>query len=165
MLARTDYAEVAKIALAVEGRTNLIFSYEKMALRDATKAPEGARLFATALFQFLHGGGTLRSRFEAWRNAVADLPRPKSRVLTWPVLTVFSFVAQPRRHFYLKPTVTRRAAKAYGYDLAYHAKPDWPTYAEVLAFANRVADDLGDLAPRDMIDIQSFLWVQGSDEY
>jgi hypothetical protein len=22
-----------------------------------------------------------------------------------------------------------------------------------------------DLSPRDMIDIQSFLWVQGSDEY
>jgi hypothetical protein len=25
--------------------------------------------------------------------------------------------------------------------------------------------DLRDLQPRDMIDIQSFLWVQGSDEY
>jgi hypothetical protein len=25
--------------------------------------------------------------------------------------------------------------------------------------------DLRDLHPRDMIDIQSFLWVQGSDEY
>ena len=25
--------------------------------------------------------------------------------------------------------------------------------------------DLRDLRPRDMIDLQSFLWVQGSDEY
>ena len=25
--------------------------------------------------------------------------------------------------------------------------------------------DLRDLRPRDMIDIQSFIWVQGSDEY
>ena len=25
--------------------------------------------------------------------------------------------------------------------------------------------DLADLRPRDMIDLQSFLWVQGSEEY
>jgi len=28
-----------------------------------------------------------------------------------------------------------------------------------------VRSDLRDLRPRDMIDVQSFLWVQGSDEY
>jgi hypothetical protein len=28
-----------------------------------------------------------------------------------------------------------------------------------------VRRDLRDLRPRDMIDIQSFMWVQGSDEY
>jgi hypothetical protein len=28
-----------------------------------------------------------------------------------------------------------------------------------------VEEDLSDLRPKDMIDIQSFLWVQGSDEY
>jgi len=28
-----------------------------------------------------------------------------------------------------------------------------------------VRRDLSDLRPRDMIDIQSFMWVQGSDEY
>jgi len=32
-------------------------------------------------------------------------------------------------------------------------------------FAEVVRRDLRDLKPRDMIDIQSFLWVQGSDEY
>ena len=28
-----------------------------------------------------------------------------------------------------------------------------------------VSRDLRDLRPRDQIDIQSFIWVQGSDEY
>jgi hypothetical protein len=28
-----------------------------------------------------------------------------------------------------------------------------------------VRNDISDLKPRDMIDLQSFLWVQGSDEY
>jgi hypothetical protein len=33
------------------------------------------------------------------------------------------------------------------------------------ALADRVARDLRDLRPRDGIDVQSFLWVLGSDEY
>ena len=33
-----------------------------------------------------------------------------------------------------------------------------------LELAALVKRDLADLRPRDMIDIQSFLWVQGSDE-
>ena len=40
-----------------------------------------------------------------------------------------------------------------------------PVYAPRLDFADQVFTDLADLEPRDMIDIQSFLWVQGSDEY
>jgi hypothetical protein len=35
----------------------------------------------------------------------------------------------------------------------------------VFGFTARVRRDLRDLRPRDMIDIQSFMWVQGSDEY
>jgi hypothetical protein len=35
----------------------------------------------------------------------------------------------------------------------------------VLEFARAVRHDLRDLRPRDMIDVQSFLWVLGSDEY
>jgi hypothetical protein len=35
----------------------------------------------------------------------------------------------------------------------------------LLDFVARVRADVSDLRPRDMIDLQSFLWVQGSDEY
>lgn len=84
---------------------------------------------------------------------------------TWPVLTVVGFLAQPRMHIYLKPTVTRRAAAAYGYDLIYRSQPSWETYKSLLGFAPAVQRDMRDLHPRDMIDIQSFIWVQGPDEY
>jgi hypothetical protein len=96
---------------------------------------------------------------------VNDLPRRQTRVLTWPVLTVFGFIAQPEDHFFLKPNVTRTAAREYGYDFGYCSRPDWQTYRNLLEFASTVSRDLRDLRPRDMIDIQSFLWVQGSDEY
>jgi hypothetical protein len=165
LLDAKEFGEISARAVAIESRTNLLFSFEKMALRDAVKSAAGARAFAEGLFEFLYGEGPVSSRFATWCDVVAVLPRRQTRVLTWPVVTVFGFIAQPRIHFFLKPMVTRQAAKRYGYELEYQSRPRWNTYAGVLAFARRVRDDLRDLRPRDMIDLQSFLWVQGSDEY
>lgn len=165
LIADGKYAEIARRAVAIESRTNLLFSFEKMALRDAVKAAEGARAFAEGLFEFLHGQSGEQSRFERWCEVVGELPRRQTRVLTWPLVTVFGFLARPDRHFFLKPMVTRAAAREYGYELRYQSRPNWDTYSNLLEFAGQVRLDLNDLKPRDMIDIQSFVWVQGSDEY
>jgi hypothetical protein len=165
-LLRADrHAEIAARAVKIESRTNLLFSFEKMALRDAVRSPDGARLFAAGLHDFLHGTGSMQQRFERWCAAVAQLPRRQTRVLTWPVVTVFGFIAQPERHIFLKPNVTRAAARAYGFEFSYGSRPSWPTYASLLAFAEQVCRDQRDLRPADLIDAQGFIWVQGSDEY
>ena len=160
-----EYAAVAASAVVIESRTNLLFSFEKMALRDAVKSAVGARAFANGLFEFLHGDGALDARFDAWCQVLAELPRRQTRVLTWPVATVFGFIAQPSQHFFLKPNVTRRAFEAYGLRFAYSSRPNGETYCELLNLTRNVKRDLAAMHPRDMIDIQSFLWVQGSDEY
>jgi hypothetical protein len=160
-----DFAGIAQRAVAIEARTNLLFSFEKMALRDALKSDAGAKAFAAGLWDLLHGDAPMPEHFDRWAAVLAHLPRRQTRVLTWPLATVFGFIAQPRLHFFLKPMVTRRAARNYGYNLAYQAKPDWATYSGVLAFAQTVRTDIRDLRPRDMIDLQSYIWVQGSDEY
>ena len=165
LLRARRFDEIALRAVRLESRTNLLFSFEKMALRDAVKPPEGARAFAQGLFEFVYGGGEGAAAFERWCAVLAQLPRKQTRVLTWPVATVFGFVARPDRHVFLKPNVTRRAAAAYGFPFAYRSKPAYDTYASLLEFARTVRGDLRDLRPRDLIDIQSFLWVQGSDEY
>jgi len=165
LLGAGRYQEIASHAISIESRTNLLFSFEKMALRDAVKSHAGAQAFAHGLYDFLHGLGNIEVRFNRWRDVVAALPRRQTRVLTWPVLTVMGFIAQPRTHIYLKPTVTRRAAEAYGFDFTYRSQPTWETYRSLLDFAFTIQHDMSDLHPRDMIDIQSFIWVQGSDEY
>lgn len=159
------FTEIAEHAVRIESRTNLLFSFEKMALRDAVRSPAGARTFAEGLDQLVHGGGDLDRRFAAWVDAVAALPRKQTRVLTWPLLTVFPFIALPEEHVFLKPNVTRIAARVYGFDFHYRSRPSPDTYRSLLDFAARVARDVRDLRPRDMIDVQSFVWVQGSDEY
>ena len=167
LLSAGEYGEIAARAIRVEqqSRHSMIFSFEKMALRDAVRSADGARIFAVGLFNLLHGSGPLPQRFAQWVEAVSALPRRQTRVLTWPLVTVFGFIAQPKVHVFVKPLVTRRAAEAYGYTLEYTATPSWTMYARVLDFARRIRADLKDLRPRDMIDIQSFMWVQGSDEY
>lgn len=165
LLKTGEVEEIARRAVMIESRTNLLFSFEKMAIRDAVKSHTGAKAFAEGLFDFLHGRGDLEKRFERWIEVIAALPRRQTRVLTWPVTTVFGFIAQPEVHVFLKPMVTKRAAEAYGFDFVYRSKPNWETYASLLAFAEHVRRDVRDLRPKDMIDIQGFIWVQGSDEY
>jgi len=165
LLRAGHYPKIAARAVAIESRTNLLFSFEKMALRDAVRSVAGARLFATGLYAYLHGEGSTQGRFLRWCKTVAMLPRRQTRVLTWPVVTVFGFIAAPTKHVFLKPRVTQAAAQAYGYDFRYSSQPNWATYASLLTFARQVRRDTFDLHPRDMIDAQSFLWVQGSEEY
>ena len=165
LLKEGEFLEVARRAVSIESRTNLLFSFEKMALRDAVRSPGGARAFAEGLYMFLHGGGDDERAFAAWCDILDQLPRRQTRVLTWPLATVFGFLAQPRRHIFLKPNVTREAARKYEYNFQYVSRPSWNTYASLLGFADRIRRDQRDLGPRDMIDLQSFIWVQGSDEY
>lgn len=165
MIEDGEFLQVAERAVRIESRTNLLFSFEKMALRDAVRSKAGARTFSEGLYDLLHGPDALPHTFERWCEAIASLPRKQTRVLTWPLATVFAFIAQPKRHFFLKPRVTRLAFAEYGLDFGYRSRPNAETYSQLLALVKGVRRDLADLKPRDMIDLQSFLWVQGSDEY
>ena len=168
LLARGEFRHIADTAVRIESRTSLLFSFEKMALRDAVKTEAGARLFATELYAFLWGRGSPQRKFDDWLEALADLPQRQTKLLTWPLVTVFGFIARPDKHLLLKPRVTRKAARAYGFDFEYSPRPSWQVYRNLLSFAAIIRRDL-DRKPgfkaRDMFDIQSFIWVQGAEEY
>src|SRR5438045_1821585 len=51
-LRENQFQTIAAHAVRIESRTNLLFSFEKMALRDAVKSPAGAKIFAEGLFTF-----------------------------------------------------------------------------------------------------------------
>jgi hypothetical protein len=167
LLRRGEFTEIAARAVRVEQRSrhSMIFSFEKMALRDAVKSPAGAARFARALQALLRDDGSTMDEFDAWCAELARLPRRQTRVLTWPLATVFGFIAQPRRHMFLKPMVTRLAARRCGCSFDYASLPTGETYRKYLALGATVRRALADWHPRDLIDVQSFLWVQGSDEY
>ena len=82
LLRKREYAEIATRAVRTEQRSrhSMIFSFEKMALRDAVKSQAGARIFAEGLYALLHDRGSDEARFVGWCEAVAALPRKQTRV-------------------------------------------------------------------------------------
>lgn len=159
------YHEIANRAVNIETKTNLLFSFEKMALRDAVKPAEGAELFATGLYNYLHAGKFNHKIYDEFSKMLSSLPRKQTRVHTWPLQTVFGFIAKPQQHIFLKPRVTQTAANNYDFEFLYRSKPNWETYQSLIGFAEKVRKDNADLKPVDYIDLQSFIWVNGSDEY
>lgn len=165
LLDAKQYETIARYAAQTESKTNLLFSFEKMALRDAVKTMHGARDFANGLFNYLYGEESVKERFEQFVDIVAILPRRQTRVLTWPLVTVFGFIANPADFIFFKPIVTKAAAKKYHFDLQYRSAPNWETYSSLLNFAALIKEDTKMYKPRDYIDLQSFIWVLGSAEY
>ena len=87
-----------------------------MALRDAVKSASGARSFSGGLYEYVYGANSIEDRFNEFSKLVASLPRKQTRVHTWPLQTVFGFIANPQEHIFLKPRVTQIAAEKYQFD-------------------------------------------------
>jgi hypothetical protein len=136
-----------------------------MALCDDVKSKEGAKIFADGLFNFLYGKTESQKRFESYVETLSSLPRKQTCVLTWPLQTVMGFIGNPEEHLFLKPRVTQTAARKYVFALNYKSWPNWETYRDVLQFAEHIRNDNKDLNQVNYIDLQSFIWVTGSDEY
>ena len=86
-------------------------------------------------------------------------------MLTWPVVTVFPFLADPKRFMLLKPELTKQAAQRLAFDLLYDAKPNWSTYSNLLAMSDLLMNNLREFGVRDYMDVQSFIWVVGDKKY
>jgi len=165
LIKEQKFESIAQIAVKIESRTNLLFSFEKMALRDAVKSSDGAKTFAMGLFDYIYSDKSLKDQFETFVTVVEKLPRKQTRVLTWPIVTIFGFIANPKKHMFLKPMVSKIAASKYDYPFCYQSKPNWITYKSLIQFAEQVRKDTLSYKPKDYIDLQSFIWVLGSEEY
>ena len=111
LLSEENYSEISLRAVRLETKTNLLFSFEKMALRDAIKSHEGAKAFSEGLYEYVYGKHSFQKRFENFTDVLNLLPRKQTRVSTWPLQTVLGFIANPKENIFLKPRVTQIAAK------------------------------------------------------
>lgn len=148
-----DYHGIITAHKKIVNATNLISRFEKAKLASI---PEGQyENCARALCSLLHGEEQFDSRFDKVVDVFAQ-----HGVATWPTCTYALFFLRPHEQFIVKPLFVKRAAEALGYELGYKAFPDAATYRRVRQFTGYVAEKLSerDMPPRDMIDVQSFIW-------
>ena len=157
--------DTLKKLIRIKKRKPLLSPYELIALNGAFNDLRATRKFADAVLTFVDESGerAFSRLVEATGSLPADLGR--ARVLTWPVVTILPFLAKPECHMFLKPKQTQRIAKAFAFDLLYSASPNWATYDRLLTLSNRLLERLRHHGARDLIDVQSFIWVVGGMPY
>jgi hypothetical protein len=64
----------------------------------------------------------------------------------------------PEKYMVVKPKITEKAAEVSAFEIHYVSDLSWLTYASVLKYAQFLATQLSNLHPKDMVDIQSFIW-------
>ena len=153
LCAAGEHAEACVRAQKVVNATNLIFPNEKMALHDEIKSPDGQQEFAEGLLQVLYGSEELEVRFESYARLLARLG-----VAKWTTATYFQFILFPEEFMFIKPVATQNAAAISGFEINYRAQLNWLTYKQVMKFAQYLRRELSVLKPRDLIDVQSFMW-------
>jgi len=159
-----NYDEICSGALRVVNKTNLIFPNEKMALKDGLQETENKKCFAETLNDLLYGKGEFSGRFRQFASCLESIDASK-----WTIQTYFPYITFPDEHMFMKPSVTQLAADAFAFELNYKSDLNWESYKTLLKFSRYVGDELSKyedyLKPRDMIDIQSFIWCSVPGKY
>ncbi|MBI5584663.1 MAG: DUF3553 domain-containing protein [Deltaproteobacteria bacterium] len=157
LINQKNHEEICRRALKVVQATKLLFLNEKTALQAALKDPKNIELFAESLNQLLYGDTELEARFKSFSRALAEIKMAK-----WTILSYFLFIFFPDRFIFLKPVVTQPAAELSAFEINYRPELNWQTFQSVLDFSEYLRSELKELKPRDMIDIQSFMWSLGT---
>lgn len=155
LVEKADFNEVCSRALKIVNKTNLIFPNEKMALKDGLKNDENQKLFSITLFELLYGND-LRNGFMEHASALEEIGAAK-----WTIISYFLFVSKPGKYMFVKPTVTQYASEMMRFEIHYQPELNWVTYDSVLKLSELLQTKLteAEIVPRDMIDVQSFMWA------
>ncbi len=148
-----DYNEVCRLALKVIASTNLVFPNEKMSLKDGLQSSNNKKRFSEVLWNLLFGDDGTEKRFLELCNFLDEIKAAK-----WTIATYFLFFMFPEKHMFVKPTITQNSADICAFDIRYRPGLNWTTYQAVLRFSEFLKKELAELEPRDMIDVQSFMW-------
>jgi hypothetical protein len=146
---------LGKAVLSVFQATNLLHHVEKAKLSELLRA-QAADEFVSGAASFAQGD------VEDGLAVRTNVLKPY-RSATWTVTTYLPYLWRPESHMFLKPEVTKKFAERVGHPFArqYRAALGAEVYLCLLDLVQQTKASLADLAPRDNIDIQSFIWVVG----
>lgn len=163
LLAAGQVDEIRQRLLTVEGKVNLLASFEKIAFRAALQDDAAVVAFATTLLAAIAAGPDDRTILAEYLHAVESLPRPgNSSPAKWTIASLFPYLASPDRFMFLKPEVTQECAVRVMFDLQYTTELVPAPYCRLLEMSRNLLDQLRPLGARDFLDVQSFIWIIGT---
>lgn len=148
-----DYAEITQRVLKILNATTLILPNERLSLKNGLAEASAQEMFAKALYEVLYSEQPLKDRFERFSKVLGLIGAGK-----WTLATYFLFIFYPEKHLFVKPKLIQQAADVCRFELNYKAQLNWLTYESVLSYAGYVSSELSELNPRDMMDINAFIW-------
>lgn len=132
---------------------NLPSTFEKMAFANGVKEHERHKEFAEAFCAWVLPNQPNEQAFEAWSRELDHMGCAK-----WPILTAYRFLLHPNVDVLIKPSNLANAAEVARFEINYRPELNWLTYSTVIKFYEYVREQIADLHPRDMIDVQNFIW-------
>ena len=110
-----------------------------------------------AVFALLHGEGDSGVRIQEF----ADWQKQRGLKPRWTFPTYFLYLLRPDQDLFVKPSPTRAVLKhaEIGLDLA--PSPSESSYSQLISVGRDLIRQMEELGARDMLDIQSLIWVCG----
>lgn len=151
---RGDFAAAhADIRRAYTGN-NLLNQWDVLPIVNAP-----VEALVRALYDLLYGSGPFERRFNTW---VGVLSSQTPRV--WPAATYFLMMHNPETDILVKPNPFKALLHNLGRAAEWPTRPDARSYRELIDLAQVLYQRLRPLGARDMIDVQSFIWIVRDDE-
>ncbi|HUP21645.1 MAG TPA: AAA family ATPase [Thermoanaerobaculia bacterium] len=114
--------------------------------------------FCAAVLDLLYGPGESPERLERFTSYLAEKNLPNK----WTFPTYLLFFLFPESDFFVKPGVTSWFLKLAEASDIYTPRPGGDAYDQILAHVRALGADLEPYGARDMINVQSALWVAHS---
>jgi hypothetical protein len=136
--------------------TNLVYPVEKSRIKEVLNSEAGPNFLKSAA-TFADGD------FALGLTGMIAAIRTKSQP-AWTMLTYLPFMWRPDQYLFLKPAVTcdfaNRVGHPFGRDYAEGMTAH--VYESLLDLGAETRRQIADLSPKDLIDVQSFIYVVGA---
>ena len=152
LLKNNDYDEIIQRALKIINTTTLVLANEKTAIRDGLSSDDAKVEFSELLFNLLYDQDNEKQHFINFSTFLESIAANK-----WTIVSYFQFLIHSNNHMFIKPPVIQNITDIVGYDIKYKLKLNWNTYNRVQKFAKYLKNNINELEPKDMIDMQSFI--------
>lgn len=155
LISDKDWNAIAADIKTLVNKTNMLqASFEKPQLIAAFADANQQATLMPALYDCLHGEGSPSARLGRYSDVLQDFNLGK-----WTFATYFLFLNDPQSCMFIKPESIRKALEISQYPAEYDSAPCAALYEQFLGFAAFLKSRLAEHKPRDMIDIQSFIWI------